>query len=178
MSHKVIAFVGAKGVGKTSLAKILQHRFESCEIISFADPIRDMIVAMGVDIDLLRDPEKKEQEIDWLGSSPRRLMQTLGCEWGRQIIDENIWVKMTARRITQSKADVVIIDDCRFDNEASAIRKFSEGYVVNLHRPGFDEYTHEHDSEKGVSPSLVHYTFDVSEQRSAAEQIFRKFSPS
>lgn len=47
---------------------------------------------------------------------PCRLIQYIGTEVGRAI-DESIWVKRVQERIQQSSADIVIVDDIRYDNE-------------------------------------------------------------
>lgn len=88
--------------------------------------------------------------------TPRRLLQTLGTEWGRSMM-ENVWVNYTFRviekmagsegyvydplrgvvvhpqgRLTRWKG--AIITDVRFDNESIALR--DKGHtVVYLHRP-------------------------------------------
>jgi hypothetical protein len=148
VNQKIIAFTGPKGVGKTSLAQIIslnQPAF-STQILSFAAPIKKMLWAMGIDMNLINDPNKKDLKIDWLDCSPRKIMQTLGTDWGRNMIDSNIWIKLAKKQIEESKKPIILIDDC--DNEADMVRDLG-GYVVELYREGFDQYTNEHDSEKG-----------------------------
>ena len=173
MQKKIIAFTGPKGVGKTSLAVLLKSFLDSCEIISFAKPIKDMIEAMGIDKDSIADPDKKDLKLDWLDCSPRKIMQTLGTDWGRNMIDQNIWIKIARKKIEDSKAEVVLIDDCRFDNEANMIQELG-GYVIELYRPNFDKYTNEHESEKGVRFVTDHMNVDVLDF--AAEDLISKFN--
>lgn len=56
--------------------------------------------------------------------TPRRVMQTLGTEWGREI-DPELWAKATLRKIRKENnlAKVVAITDCRFVNEFHAIKE-------------------------------------------------------
>jgi hypothetical protein len=99
--------------------------------------------------------------MEWLdGKTPRQLMQTLGTEWGRELVHDNLWVKLAQRRIEQHRAastKPLVFDDCRFDNEAQLIRGLG-GIVVNLYRPEAVGATMSHKSEAGVHPCLVNLT--------------------
>lgn len=173
MPKKIIAFTGPKGVGKTSLAKTVQSLSDSCEIISFAKPIKDMIRAMGIDEDSINNPEKKDLKLDWVNCSPREIMQTLGTEWGRNMIDQEIWLKLARKKIEDSNAKIVLIDDCRFDNESDMIQEIG-GYVIELYRPHFDTYTEEHESEKGVRYINDHMNVDALD--AAAKELISMFN--
>src|SRR5690606_24735571 len=61
------------------------------------------------------------------GASPRKMMQTLGTDWGRQMIGEDIWVKAFAR-INAGKQ--VVVPDVRFENEADIVR--ANGILIHL----------------------------------------------
>ena len=69
------------------------------------------------------------------GATPRRAMQTLGTEWGRNMIGPDVWVRLTMHRVDELLASGVnvIIDDVRFDNEAEAIRE-RDGQLITLSR--------------------------------------------
>ena len=157
---KIIALNGPKGVGKTTVARALEKHlaaYGETAILSFASPIKKMAQAIGVPDAHLLDPEYKEKPIPGLGVTSRVLMQTLGTEWGRQMISENIWLWAMDRAIEreawslafEEDALFVIIDDCRFDNEADHVWKRG-GIVVNLEREGVG-YTGEHSSERKLS---------------------------
>lgn len=79
----------------------------------------------------------------------RRLMQTLGTEWGRMSVSENVWVDITRantmRTLQREQGPGVVIDDMRFINEYKDVMK---GYADNVHvttvrviRPGFERDT-------------------------------------
>jgi len=55
--------------------------------------------------------------------TPRYVLQTLGTEWGRETVDDAIWIKYAVRRATAILAvtghKYVVITDCRFENEAT-----------------------------------------------------------
>lgn len=159
---KIIALNGPKGVGKTTVARALEKHlaaYGETAILSYASPIKKMAQALGVLECYLVDPEYKEKPIPGLGVTSRVLMQTLGTEWGRQMISENIWLWAMDRAIEQEAYDYfnnlkdenvfIIIDDCRFDNEADHVWKRG-GIVVNLEREGVG-YTGEHSSERKLS---------------------------
>jgi len=169
----ILAFAGPKGVGKTSLAVTLKSLVGRGEILSFADPIKNMVEKMGIDRSIIDDPKLKNEKLDWLDKSPREILQTLGTDWGREMIDENIWIKIAENSIKQSDSDLIIFDDCRFQNEVDMI-KDNGGHVVELYRPGFDEYTGEHKSELGISNPDDEMNVDTIEF--AAEDLIADFN--
>ncbi len=75
----------------------------------------------------------------WLGThypnslTPRIALQTLGNEWGRNKVDENLWVNY-ALETAQEKATGVVISDIRYKNELEAI-KAAGGKVLQITRP-------------------------------------------
>lgn len=151
----IIGLCGTAGAGKNTVADILveEHGFQA---ISFAEPIYAAVSAItGLPVEHLQDRRHKERPIGWLGSSPRELLQTLGTDWGRKMIHENIWVIVAMNKVaevTESGGDAVITD-VRFDNEATAIR-LAGGAIWQVDRPcettcGCKERNHE--SEGGVS---------------------------
>lgn len=80
------------------------------------------------------------------GATPRYLMQMIGTEWGRNLIDPDIWVKAWLRKV-EAIAGPVVVDDCRFPNEEAAIRSIG-GTLVRITRPGQPTIkTSSHESE-------------------------------
>jgi len=82
--------------------------------------------------------DRKEQSIEWLGKSPRELMQTLGTEWGRSLIHQDIWLRVAEQNLaflaeTHDTASGFVITDLRTENEAEFIRKHG-GVVIHLIR--------------------------------------------
>ena len=77
--------------------------------------------------------DHKEQVIPALGVSPRRLMQTLGTDWGRELIHPDIWLTMALQRLVHVGPGMVIAD-VRFENEAAWVRKYG-GRILHVHRP-------------------------------------------
>jgi len=166
--YPVIAFCGPATSGKTTAAKcLMRHGFRR---MSFADPIRDMLRALGVsDHHLCFD---KEAPVPVLcGKSARHAMQRLGTEFGRGMIGEGIWIEAARQRLT-IRSEPVVFDDVRFDNEARMIREMG-GLVVELSKPGV-AYSNLHASENGISGELIsHRIFakDVAELEALALEL-------
>lgn len=154
----IIGLCGLAGSGKDEVAAILsrRHRFAA---ISFAGPIYKAVSEVtGLPPDWLKDRGHKERAIPWLGKSPRELLQTLGTEWGRGMVREDIWIKIAMRRASEYEREGwhVVITDVRFQNEAETIRH-AGGQVWRVERPGagLGGPAGEHSSEQGVPDHLV-----------------------
>lgn len=85
----------------------------------------------------------------------RRLLQNLGTEVGRNMIGENVWVNIMARKIDDHRGagHPVAVTGIRFPNEVSMIEELG-GLAVWVERPGAHAPTKEtaaHASEKSVS---------------------------
>jgi cytidylate kinase len=152
----IIAFTGNMGSGKSTAAEALQNTYK-WRRMSFAEPLRDMLRCIGLEASDFT-PEGKKRKIEWLGKTPRELMQTLGTEWGRKLASDSIWVDLMRRRIefgfNELGYDGVVIDDCRFDNEAKAIREMG-GIVIKISNPSTACVNPSHASESGVSNELI-----------------------
>ena len=150
----LIGVCGAAGSGKDTIASILGF-----DRVAFADPLYEMVaIVTGMTPAEMRDRETKERPIDWLGQSPRQLLQTLGTEWGRGMVSETIWVDTAMRRVQRllDEGRDVVITDCRFDNEAAAI-KAAGGVVWQVVRGSgsIQGLAARHASESGISPVLI-----------------------
>jgi len=153
----VLGLTGPAGCGKSTLAKYLVEQHEFVEI-AFADPIRDMLAAMlRIDRDpllkLLADRDYKESPLPDVGASPRKLMQTLGTEWGRKLINPDLWLALAAQRIEFIETALrheyrgIVISDVRFENEADFVR--TRGLLLHISRPDITPID-QHESETGV----------------------------
>lgn len=150
----LIGVTGKAGSGKDAFAKyfIDQHDFEG---YALAAPIKRMIDA-GFNLGRVWDNRAvKEKEIEWLGRSPRYLAQTLGTEWGRQLVNQNIWLLLAERQLLL--AGDLIITDVRFDNEAEWMLS-KGGTLFEIVRDAQEMDNAGHASEKGVSSSLIAHT--------------------
>ncbi len=154
----LIGLTGAAGSGKTTAMNwVLKNH--NTNRMSFAGPLKVMTrelirtaLPKGWDHDAgayIEDPVLKETPIPFLGNlTARRLMQTLGTEWGRQTLHPDFWVGIAAAKVerqlgsTFKKSDrvpiKVIFDDVRFENEAMMIRAYG-GVIVRVIRPEHDK---------------------------------------
>lgn len=150
---KIIGLTGAARSGKDTAAGFLVAA-RGYERIAFADALRNMVMAgFGIEPEDM-DGDAKEREIEWLGASPRFLLQTLGTEWGREHLGPDVWVKVAWRAMMESGAKRVVFTDVRFNNEAQAIRN-SGGVVVRITRPSIGAVVREHVSESGIHERYV-----------------------
>lgn len=142
----LIAVSGRKRAGKDTFASrlIVAHGFVR---VAFADPLRDFALAL----DPLIDTRRLSAVVDELGwedakaiPEVRRTLQRIGTEAGRQVLGESVWVDLAMRKAAAAGANVVITD-CRYPNEAEAIRA-AGGIIVRVDRPGID-LTDAHPSE-------------------------------
>lgn len=130
---KLIGLIGRARSGKDTVAGYLARRHMFAHI-AFADPMKQMLeTAFG---DLFRDGDR-EKPIDWLGKSPRQLMQTLGTEWGRNQVHPELWVLLTEQKVKHFvELDMpLVISDVRFHNEADMILKHG-GELWRIQRDG------------------------------------------
>lgn len=151
----VIMISGKQGSGKSTLSKNLARtlsvgELKTVELLKFAGPLYEMqeavrSVAKTYGIAM---PEKDGLLLQWLGT-----------EWGRNVRGTEVWVNALKYKAENSRADIVIIDDCRFENELNAfdntraqvikIRLFAENTVRKLRADGWRD-NEEHPSEIGL----------------------------
>ena len=105
-----------------------------------AGPLKDMLRAIGLSQDQVDGSLKSKACHLLCGKTPRYAMQTIGTEWGRDLIGNDIWVHVMADRIAEyaeSKVGdaLVVIDDVRFPNEVALVR-YCKGEIWRVTRPG------------------------------------------
>lgn len=65
--------------------------------------------------------------------SARQILQVFGTDICRRFLYPNIWVDCLLRQIEESKANVILITDIRFQNEVEAIQGVG-GKVIRIYR--------------------------------------------
>ena len=121
----LIAMTGAKFSGKTSASDILvnEHGFVR---LRFADALKSMLRSIGLTEAQIDGDEKELPCIILGGKTPRWAMQTLGTEWGRDLIDSHLWINIVREqiiRLASKNIDVrIVLDDCRFPNEHTLLK--------------------------------------------------------
>lgn len=159
----IVVFCGYKGSGKTEAAKVLRQGY-GYHVIKLAEPLKAMAKTLLKYLDINEfaineyiNGSCKETPLRSLHVTPRYLMQTLGTEWGRNLINPDIWTEIAQNRIqdlVNSRNDVVV-DDIRFPNELDMVKEFAGRHkvvTVWVHNPrvGCDDT---HASETSISQS-------------------------
>ncbi|MBO0129211.1 deoxynucleotide monophosphate kinase [Agrobacterium burrii] len=143
----VIALTGLAGSGKSTASKYLVEN-HGYQLVKFAGPLKGMLRAIGLSEQQI-EGNLKETPCEWLqGMTPRHAMQTLGTQWGRDCIGQAFWIDLWVRRVYLiiAAGGRVVVDDCRFSNEADEVRKLG-GVVWQL--VGRGGIAGSHESEAG-----------------------------
>ena len=136
----VIGLAGLRGAGKNYTADLLKaeiegHSDKQVVILSFADTMRDICkLVFGWTSEQMADRQFKEAiDPEW-GVSPRHALQTLGTQWGRDLINPEIWTTVTKRRIREhiERGFLAIVDDVRFDNEAQMLVSCFDATIIEV----------------------------------------------
>lgn len=155
---RIIGLTGPAGCGKNFVAGMVTDAV----VIQLADPIYAALSAiLDIPETVLRQRATKERPIDWVGKSPRQLLQTLGTDWGRTLVAEDLWLRIARRRIDQLAASgtpAVVIADVRFDNEAAMIRDLGGEVWLVDRKPATAAAPHA--SEAGISDHLIDIILD------------------
>ena len=147
---QLIGLVGHIGAGKSEVARILSDR---CGFVrfKFAYKLKRMLKDLGLTSREI-EGDLKEKPCALLGGrTPRHAMITLGTEWGRNMIDPDLWVRATMHDVdTSAWGSSFVFDDVRFPNEAAAI--IARGGVIwRVVRPTIASIHAAHESEDGQS---------------------------
>lgn len=197
--NNLIVLSGEAGSGKDSAAKILVGEYDYQQM-SLADGMKKFAQSIfGWTDEQLWGPSKFRNDPDhnWAQkcsacddpryqkipvclackgtgilniNSPRRVLQLLGDEWGRQMIHPDIWSKSISPllRETLSKGTKVVINDARFNNDRENLANWFGAKLVLIEReratPKTDEWR-EHASEKNQpKENQVHYVLYNNEE--------------
>ena len=160
-----IRLFGVFGVGtqsgKTTATNQIAATKSPMVVVPMAYTLKRMLMVLLHDLGLSDSEAEariyghmKEEPIDILGGKTcRDLMQTLGTEWGRSMVSDDLWVKCWEKRIHDIWHDAyadVACDDIRFENEAEKIRKYG-GKVVMVRGEVGAEEAQKHASEGRLS---------------------------
>lgn len=143
----IIGITGYAGVGKDEFAKSLKLRGRF-DVIAFSDPLHQM--AMVLDPILIVEQggmfvtysdlfvqfgftEAKRKFPQF-----RRFLQILGTDAVRDIVGEDSWVRVAARKIDTNNMEGrhTAVTGVRYANEAAMVKAFG-GIVIRIEREGY-----------------------------------------
>lgn len=140
----IIGICGLIGAGKDTAADYLVN-FHEFRRDSFAATLKDAVSAVfGWDRDLLEGRTKHAREwreqidpwwsqrLEMPGLTPRLILQLWGTEVCRNGFHDDIWIASLENKLRQTQ-DNIVISDCRFPNEITAIRN-AGGRVIRIVR--------------------------------------------
>ncbi len=157
----LIGITGQKFSGKSTVAKMLSKML-NYRVVSFADKLKDVTcVLSGCTREQLEDYDFKESVLvpnhlkPYCGDAEfptyRAFLQHFGGEVMRGVND-NIWIDCTLNNCGEN----AIIADCRFPNEAKAIKE-QGGIIIRVEREGLQS-SDTHSSEtamREIVPDII-----------------------
>lgn len=165
---KLILINGKKRSGKDYFAELLAEELNnegySAEILSFADPIKD-IIAQTFDISSEElDQFKNDAESiivrnggnQKIISNFRLILQRFGTEAMKEYFGEDVWVQLLLQRANEADVDFVLVPDFRFEIEA-----IDDGITVKIRNDEIEKNcTDNHRSENELNDFIFDYTID------------------
>lgn len=164
---RLIGIAGKAGSGKDVAADFLRTRY-NFDQYKMSGQIKAGLAAM-FDLDPSAVEGSKERTL--VGDvTIRQALQTLGTDWGRNLLHSGIWIEGLARRwdelnafnhVTYGELPGLVISDIRFDNEADWITN-NGGVVIRIDRPRCmnSRSVPDHASEQGIDEACIDTVVD------------------
>lgn len=157
----VIALTGPAGSGKSTSAAFLVENY-GYTLVKFAAGLKAMMRTIGLNDRHIEGDLKEVPSKLLCGKTPRYAMQTIGTEWGRDLIGPDLWPNIwfdTACDVLDQGGRVVV-DDCRFANEAARVREL-HGVIYELRGRGGIAGDHVSESYRPEADVVLANTGDV-----------------
>ena len=189
---QLILINGLKRSGKDYLAELIREIEGEINVISFADPIKQIIAdTFSISLEQLEDYKNDEVELytelpkldgyDYLFVSDfRKILQRFGTEAMKKQFGQDVWAKRGIDLITESDSHINVIPDFRFLIEFNeAVEQATEhGYnVTTINIFNKDLPTPDlHASERELSDNDFEfdYTIDNTGQPANIKEIVKK----
>lgn len=137
----VIAFSGKAGCGKDTCMEMLKRdladRGHTVKLLSHAGALKRLLIhTLGFTGPQVYSQKGKKEVNEMWNMTGREALVRVGTELFRNHFHDNTWVILLNKQIKECGCEFVIIQDCRFDNEAENINAHS-GYIIDIHRDPF-----------------------------------------
>jgi hypothetical protein len=152
VSKMLIGLHGPARSGKTSVGNILSGEM-NIPTYALALPLKEAANSIFGWDQRHAEGELKEIEDPFWGVSPRRVYQTLGTEWGRNTIRDDLWLRRA--EMVLNKAQGLVITDIRFPNERDWLLDHG-GVMVHVIRHDIRKVA-AHSSEAGLPVGFNDY---------------------
>lgn len=172
MKPKIIGLAGFAGSGKSTVAEHLAYQHDYHRY-AFATKLKAMLgLGLGLTIEEMYGEKKNIPSTRLGGKTPRYAMQTLGTEWGRQLIDPDLWCNLLMDQIRREARPLVVIEDVRFQNEVSAILKHNGVVWEVVRNPSTDT----HPSEQPLLNTLpIFNNKDIKTLKQAVDSLLESY---
>ena len=171
----IIGINGYAGVGKDTVGEIIRvlQPEKKWEIKKFAGKLKEVAsIILGIPTSMFENQEFKKKYLPemWtnhgMPMTVRDFLQKLGTDGLREGLHPNTWVNALMSDYTNIydlDTDLTaypnwIVTDCRFPNEAYAIKK-AGGVIVRVNRPGY-KAINAHPSEVALDAWTYDYVID------------------
>ena len=155
----IIGLSGYARSGKDTVAELLVLNY-GFKRLAFADGIREALLALNP---ILHDGHRLNELVGMYGwevakakDEVRRLLQVMGTEVGRKLINEDVWVWLLFNKISTDER--IIIPDVRFPNEARMIeQQGGEVWRINRHNhTAVNDHVSEHAMDNHMFKRVVY----------------------
>ena len=175
MSQIKLAFAGLMRSGKDTAANYMVEKYGATNM-KFADPLYDIL-------------HYAQDRCGLAKVKDRKFLQWIGTEWGRETINQNIWVDQLFKDAARISTPIVV-SDARFTNEFRSLQaagfkvvKIDRDPVARLgHEPNATEEAQAHASEKDVHTytlfdAVVWNDGTIEDLHKKVDQLTFKFFP-
>ncbi len=142
--------------GKSTVARHLWQRYGYIRV-PFAETLKSMIRPMLGDMGLnpsqihtLENGDKTgEIHPEFPGLTLRKLYQTIGTEWGRNLIHQELWIKIWKLKVQNyfKTGARVVVEDVRFQNEFNCVDTLGGEMWAIGRKVAVEKYKSTHASE-------------------------------
>jgi len=155
----IIGLSGYARSGKDTVAELLVLNY-GFKRMAFADGIREALLVLNP---ILHDGHRLNEVVGMYGwevakskDEVRRLLQVLGTEVGRKLINEDVWVWLLFNKISTDER--IVIPDVRFPNEAKMIeQQGGDVWRINRHNhTAVNDHISEHAMDNHMFKRVVY----------------------